>query len=308
MKKQIKYIIAIMIMFITCCGFTQDLQENLKPLSILTEKEWQGKLWSPNGSKSFIVAKTFTPIFKGKVIKMQKINYGLNNSEIGYIYWDATESKMAFFNIGNKGVYSKGYVNVSDSLITFNGIMTWPEHRPPFKQSYEIKNTLELKHNGLLIDKWSHNALGVWKEGHTIEYHYNNIKEPEIQQITKAIHSVIGWAATKDTNVLYGVIANDSNFIEVQPNKRVVFGINEFKKAEEFWLSPDFKAIGYEINDMKINLSESGDVAWFYCVLNDWNIWKGQTANWENTRWTGVLEKRNGIWKIVQQHFSYAKN
>jgi hypothetical protein len=128
----------------------------------------------------------------------------------------------------------------------------------------------------------------------------------EIARVEKAIHSSIGWAKDKNLNLLYSVIANDSNFIEVHPNNRVVKGINEFKKAEKFWCSPDFKAIRYEIRDLKIQLSNSGEVAWFYCVLDDINEWQGQPANWENTRWTGVLEKRAGNWVMVQQHFSFA--
>jgi len=64
--------------------------------------------------------------------------------------------------------------------------------------------------------------------------------------------------------------------------------------------------VRYEIRDLKINFSKSGDVAWFFCVLDDINEWKGQPANWENTRWTGVLEKIDGSWRIVQQHFSFA--
>ncbi|MEW5983137.1 MAG: nuclear transport factor 2 family protein [Acidobacteriota bacterium] len=36
------------------------------------------------------------------------------------------------------------------------------------------------------------------------------------------------------------------------------------------------------------------------------NTYKGQPASWEDTRWTGVLEKRDGRWVIVQQHFSFA--
>ncbi len=128
----------------------------------------------------------------------------------------------------------------------------------------------------------------------------------EIARVEKAIHNTIGWAKNKDLNVLYRVIANDSNFIEIHPNDRVVKGINEFKKAEKFWCSPDFKAVRYEIRGLKIQLSNSGDVAWFFCMLDDINEWKGQPANWENTRWTGVLEKRNGNWTMVQQHFSFA--
>ncbi|MBN2011225.1 nuclear transport factor 2 family protein [candidate division KSB1 bacterium] len=128
----------------------------------------------------------------------------------------------------------------------------------------------------------------------------------EKQFVEKAIHNSIGWAKTKDLNLLYSVIANDSNYIEVDPGNRVVKGFDDFKKAEAFWMHDDFKAIRYEITDLHINFSQSGTIAWFYCMLDDINEWKGQPANWENTRWTGVLEKRAGNWVIVQMHFSFA--
>ena len=132
-----------------------------------------------------------------------------------------------------------------------------------------------------------------------------NITE-EKKHVENTIHNSIGWAKNKDINLLYSIIANDTNYIEVDPNERIVKGFNEFKEAEEFWMSPDFKAIRYDIKDLKINFSKSGDVAWFFCILDDINEWKGQPANWENTRWTGVLEKRDGRWLIVQMHFSFA--
>ena len=124
--------------------------------------------------------------------------------------------------------------------------------------------------------------------------------------VKKAIHSSIGWAKNKDLNLLYSIISNDTNYIEVDPGHRVVKGFQDFKKAENFWMNPDFKAIRYEIRDLKINFSKSGDVAWYFCMLDDINEWKGEPANWENTRWTGVLEKRNGNWIITQMHFSFA--
>jgi hypothetical protein len=130
--------------------------------------------------------------------------------------------------------------------------------------------------------------------------------ETEKQQVEKVINNSIGWAKTKDINLLYSLIARDSDYLEVHPDDRVVKGFRDFKKAEAFWMNPDFRAIRYEINDLKITISKSGDVAWFYCILDDINEWKGNPANWENTRWTGVLEKRDKKWKIVQMHFSFA--
>ena len=106
---------------------------------------------------------------------------------------------------------------------------------------------------------------------------------------------------------MYSIIANDSNYLEVDPDSGLIRGFSEFKKNEVFWGSPDFKAIRYEIRDLTINLSEKGEVAWFYCILDDVNEWKGEPASWMNTRWTGVLEKRKEKWVIVQMHFSFAK-
>jgi ketosteroid isomerase-like protein len=129
----------------------------------------------------------------------------------------------------------------------------------------------------------------------------------EIKLIEQSIRSGIGWAKNKDLKLLYSVIANDTAFLEVHPDNKVVRGISEFKKAEKFWMNPDFKAVRYDIRDLNIQVSQSGTVAWWYCILDDINEWKGQPANWENTRWTGVTEKRDGKWVIVQQHFSFAE-
>ncbi len=139
---------------------------------------------------------------------------------------------------------------------------------------------------------------------HPADTTFNVAKEKQF--VEKAIRSSIGWAKEKDIDLLYSVIANDTNYLEVDPNNRVVKGFQDFKKSEAFWMNPDFKAIRYEINDLKINFSKSGENAWFFCVLDDINEWKGEPANWENTRWTGVLEKRNNNWVIVQMHFSFA--
>lgn len=134
-----------------------------------------------------------------------------------------------------------------------------------------------------------------------------NNKSNEIALIEKTIHGSIGWAKNKDFKLLYSIVANDSDYLEVDPNKEIIKGFDEFKKNEVFWGNPNFRAIKYEIRDLKITISECGSVAWYYCVLDDINEWKGKPAEWRNTRWTGVLEKRKGKWIIVQMHFSFAQ-
>ena len=124
--------------------------------------------------------------------------------------------------------------------------------------------------------------------------------------IEKVIHASIGWAKNKDFKLAYSVIANDSDYLEVDPDSSLIRGFDQLKKNEAFWGSPNFKAIRYDIRDLTITISQSGDVAWFYCMLDDINEWKGKSASWVNARWTGVLEKRKGQWVIVQNHFSFA--
>ncbi|HLP73111.1 MAG TPA: nuclear transport factor 2 family protein [Bacteroidales bacterium] len=129
----------------------------------------------------------------------------------------------------------------------------------------------------------------------------------EIDSVRTAIHNSIAWAGKKDFNLLYRIIANDSNYLEVDPGLKIIRGFEQFKNMEQVWRSADFKAVRYDIRELKITFSERGDVSWFYCILDDVSEWKKQQVSWINTRWTGVLEKRKGKWVIVQMHFSFAQ-
>jgi len=131
-------------------------------------------------------------------------------------------------------------------------------------------------------------------------------KAKEIKEIANTISSCIGWFKDKDFDLLFSIVAHDSNYISIHPTNTVIKGFDHFMKNSEIFKNPDFKYVRHELKDLKISLSQSRDAAWFYCILDDINTWKGQPANWENARWTGVLEKRSGKWIIVQQHFSFA--
>jgi len=131
-------------------------------------------------------------------------------------------------------------------------------------------------------------------------------QEAEKQKIAQVISSVIGWAKTKDLNLFYGSIANDEDYISVTPTQRIVKRFEDVKQSVPFWMSPDFQYVRHELKDLEIKFARCGEVAWFFCILDDINTYKGQPATWENTRWTGVVEKRDGRWVVVSQHFSFA--
>jgi len=131
-------------------------------------------------------------------------------------------------------------------------------------------------------------------------------KQAEIAVIKKVIENSIGWAGNKDKDLLYSCFADDDELFYFSPrDDGTIHGYKAFVELTEgFFMHEDFKAIRYEVNDMHVELSQSGDVAWYHARLDDYNEWKGQPANWEDVRWTGVLEKRDGRWVIVQMHFS----
>jgi len=114
------------------------------------------------------------------------------------------------------------------------------------------------------------------------------------------------------------VIANEEqnlNLIkEVWASKPdiVVFGTNSDEtiigwEAIRNALKKQFKNIEntyINVRDQRIEINESGNTAWFSEFVNYTYIYKGKPVKYEGLRFTGVLEKINGDWLIVQSHMS----
>ena len=127
--------------------------------------------------------------------------------------------------------------------------------------------------------------------------------------VEKAIRDSIGWAQTKDRPLLESVLSLTEDFFIFHPDsKSTVVGYESFETRFEGWMDPRFKATRFDVRDLRINFSNSGDVAWFASILDDCAEWDGKPMCWEDARWTGVLEKRDNRWVIVQMHFSLASD
>lgn len=134
------------------------------------------------------------------------------------------------------------------------------------------------------------------------------------QQATRdvecVIHDMIGWALRKDLGRLLSIVAGDSDLLIFHPDsKSTIIGFEAFRRlAETVWMSDAFRATDYEIRDLQIHFAELGNVAWYSCFLDDHAEWNGKPGGWDNCRWTGVLERRDGSWLVVQMHFSFPKD
>lgn len=56
--------------------------------------------------------------------------------------------------------------------------------------------------------------------------------------------------------------------------------------------------------DQFIKINETGNTAWFAETLNYNFVYKDKARSYEGLRFTGVLEKLDGKWKLVQAHLS----
>ena len=129
-------------------------------------------------------------------------------------------------------------------------------------------------------------------------------------EVDRVVHDAIGWALTKDIDLLFSIMAQDDDFFIFHPDsKSTIVGFKAFKElGERVLLKEEFKATDFAVRDLRVKFAETGNVAWYSCCLDDHAEWNGQPVGWDNARWTGVLEKRNGQWVMVQMHFSFPKD
>jgi ketosteroid isomerase-like protein len=131
--------------------------------------------------------------------------------------------------------------------------------------------------------------------------------EKEKEVIAKVIRDSIEWALTKDRELQESTMAKDENLFYFWTHSDfTIIGWDQHEKLFKVWLDPKFKATHTEVRDLRINISRSGDVAWYSAKLDDLGEWDGRPLGDKDIRWTGVLEKREGKWVIVQMHASLA--
>jgi ketosteroid isomerase-like protein len=131
----------------------------------------------------------------------------------------------------------------------------------------------------------------------------------EQSEITRILHDAFGWALTKDRALFESIFAMDEDFFTFYPDsKSTVRGWSQFEKFLDGWMDPRNVAKGFEIRNLRIVVSRKGDTAWFSAFVDDEGEFDGRPWGAKNIRWTGVLEKRGGSWRICQQHMSDAND
>ena len=118
------------------------------------------------------------------------------------------------------------------------------------------------------------------------------------------------------------VIANEDQKIELaeeiwaDDEQIVAFGTSSDEKfvgwkAIKTTIQKQFDSFSntyISVSDQKININCTGNTAWFSEIINYNFIRDSIPLSYEGIRYTGVLEKRDGKWVIVQSHMSIPSN
>ena len=109
------------------------------------------------------------------------------------------------------------------------------------------------------------------------------------KQDIEMVHEI--WAPEPDI-VVFGTNSNER-----------LMGWDQIRQALEHQFN-SFEDTYISVHDQVININETGNTAWFSEVLNYNYIYQGEAIQYEGLRFTGVLQKKNGDWFIVQSHMS----
>lgn len=109
------------------------------------------------------------------------------------------------------------------------------------------------------------------------------------KQDIELVHEI--WASSPDI-VVFGT-NSDEKIIGWEKIRNTLQ--RQFDSFEDTYIS---------VHDQVIELNETGNTAWFSEVLNYNYIYQGEAVQFEGLRFTGVLEKVNDEWFIVQSHVS----
>lgn len=127
-------------------------------------------------------------------------------------------------------------------------------------------------------------------------------------EIKSTIEQFFEALDTQNLELMKKLIPDDESIVHIGTDSDEIWrGSEELNRSTE----EQFRRLEYyeaNIHNLTINISQSEDVAWYFHLL-DARIMSGGTETvWKDARFTGVLEKRNGRWFLVQTHVSIPGN
>lgn len=137
----------------------------------------------------------------------------------------------------------------------------------------------------------------------------NNINVSNATAPVKSLlDNLIKSQESSDIQLFAKCFAHDENTTNIGTDlDEIWYGWNAFNK----WMTTAFQnKPNYTIaaKDTRIQMGKNGDIAWYSQLLDTCIETKGEPFRLEGFRHTGVVEKRDHKWLIVQSHISIPDN
>jgi ketosteroid isomerase-like protein len=129
-------------------------------------------------------------------------------------------------------------------------------------------------------------------------------KADEMNAIEALLEEYVIANENQDFDLIEKIWAPDSDIIlyGTDSDERLMGWSNIRSAIREQFLQIEDTYIS--ASDQFIKLNPTGTTAWFAETLDYNFVYKGEAKNYKGMRFTGVLEKADGQWKLVQAHLS----
>jgi ketosteroid isomerase-like protein len=109
---------------------------------------------------------------------------------------------------------------------------------------------------------------------------------------------------SEDMDTFDRIIARDAEMVVIGTDAaEFIVGYEDFRKARAAQFA-SFENVEFNVKGRSLDVSESGAVAWFTEQFDLFTVAEGDPVSLEDLRLSGVMEKRDGQWQMVQLHTS----
>ncbi len=126
----------------------------------------------------------------------------------------------------------------------------------------------------------------------------------EVMAVKKVVDRFGQMWEDENMNTFSRIIAHDPNMVVIGTDTaEYIVGYEQFRQIRQEQFEA-FDNIEFYVEDQRIRLSESSDVAWFSEKFTLFTTTEDTSIFLDGLRLSGVLERRDGAWRIVQLHTS----
>ena len=126
----------------------------------------------------------------------------------------------------------------------------------------------------------------------------------EKEKVTLVLEKYVIANEKQEISLVKEIWASDTDIVVIGTNSdEKLIGWDEIRSVMERQFN-SFEETYISVRDQVVEINETGNTAWFSEILSYNYIYQGEARQFEGLRFTGVLEKRDGDWYIVQSHMS----